>query len=130
MKGKELRDRFMKDNVDFLLKEFSAVLKGEQEDFKTKSQFCLNKSFEIVFDAIKSATNIDEDKAKSTSGIIKMLAAGDITPSEAKELLGLLDSMHQAELTEAKVGLNKAMIVQMQDKLKDDEEKEEEKKEA
>lgn len=110
MNNNELKDRFMRDNAEFLMKEFSQVLKGELDSFTSQSQYVLDKGFEIIFDGIKSATEIDETLAQSSSGVIKMMARGDISAKEAQELLCLLEKLSQIEETQLGVKFKRADI--------------------
>ena len=91
MTSKELRKQFL-EGVEPFMKELLQVLSGELKEFSCKNNFAVSEAWNLLKDLIKQADDISKLKAESTSDITKLLADGDISAAEAKDLMSILQT--------------------------------------
>ena len=89
MNAEEIREKFIKDNAEFLLDELKLVLRGKGE-FSSKSGIWLTKAFESISGMIDNASDQRLVDAKTSSDIIELVKKGKISYKQARELLDLM----------------------------------------
>jgi len=89
MNAEEIREKFIKDNAEFLLDELKLVLRGEGE-FSSKSGIWLTKAFESISGMIDNASDQRLVDAKTSSDIIELVKKGKLSYKQARELLDLM----------------------------------------
>jgi len=108
--AKSLRKRFFEDNAEFMLTEFRDLLQGKIEDFACKSAYAIQTAYPIIFKMIENASDVDASLAKSSNGIIQMLASGSINADQALELLKVLDGMLKVQAVELDLQIKNQML--------------------
>lgn len=92
MNGDQIREKFIRDNAEFLLDEYAKVLRGEAK-FSCESNHFLGKAIDmiqkIVLDSSDTMKSITIEKGVNTTSIIEALRNGEISVHNAKELLHL-----------------------------------------
>lgn len=114
MDSDSIRHKFLQDNADFLLDEFSAVLRGEGE-FSCKSNVNLGRALTMLETLILNAEDKSKIKLNSLSDIVEGVKNGEISASQADKMLGLLKSKAEVEELEQSILLKAKMIGLMGD---------------
>ena len=101
MNKKEIADRFL-ERADDIIEEIHARTMGEESPFPEASSVMITKYFDLYVEITKNLVEVGDIQritANSTADIISMLKNGEITISDAKDLMQLLST--QAEIKSA-----------------------------
>lgn len=116
MSPREMKRKFITDNAEFMLDEFKEVLQGNQETFRSESTYAIKTAYPYLFEIIANTSDIDASLAKTSTGIISMLAEGRINAQEAIQLLNVVDKINSVNEKEMISELKKEMINNFKDK--------------
>lgn len=105
-----IRKKFLDDNAEFLLDEFSRVLKGDADEFSCKSNVNLGRAMSLLETIILSADDKVHKKMENIAEIVEGVKTGTISPNQADKLLDALKTAAEVEDMELNILLKSRMV--------------------
>lgn len=97
MNAKSLRNKLFSELGEFLIDEYTSVIKGEG-DFSSNSVKAREDVFDILKEVILKESDTKKIIATSTESVLKLLRRGKITLEEAERLMKIMQT--DFEITE------------------------------
>ena len=97
MNAKDLRKKLIDELGEFLIKEYSQVIRGKKSGFSSKSPSAREEVFEIFKQMILMESDIKRIKARTTESVLKLLQRGKIDLDEAERLMKIMHVKFEIE---------------------------------
>lgn len=92
----EVREKFLRDNAEFLLDEQKKVLRGEGE-FTCPSGIHLSRAFKLIDKIILTASDRQKLEMETTREVVLAVGKGKISADEGAKLLEILKTQQDIE---------------------------------
>ena len=96
MNAEQIRAKFLIDNAEFLLNEWSKVLKGKGK-FSCESTIHLGRAIELLEKVLLAADDLKMQEAVTVDTVMTGVQKGKVSVREAKELLELIRTKQDIE---------------------------------
>ncbi len=88
MNAQTLRKKFLDENAEYILEQYTSVLRGGE--YEARNAKAMTQAVDMMLDLIMTAKDTDKIAVKTTAEVVALLGKGKISIEQALRLMELL----------------------------------------